>query len=76
MYYFSKESASYFKEDTAKCKIIFENVYKAAFILMTTEKKGTSSKDIQGITDIVKLDTKEHVNREDFFYGLWNCQMI
>lgn len=60
---FTEESASYFKND--KCYIIFENVYKAAFMSITKEKKGTASKDIQEITDFVKDDTKEHVSRAE-----------
>ena len=34
---FTEESASYFKSD--KCAIVFENVYKAAFMSMTKEKE-------------------------------------
>lgn len=60
---FTEESASYFKND--KCAVVFENVYKAAFISMAKERRGTSSKDIQDITDFVKLDTKESVSRKE-----------
>ncbi len=60
---FTEESASYFKN--TKCYIVFENVYKAALISITKEKKGTASKDIQEITDFVKNDTKEHVSRAE-----------
>ena len=58
---FTEESASYFKND--KCAIVFENVYKAAFMSITKEKKGTASKDTQEIVEFVKEDTKEHVSR-------------
>ena len=58
---FTEESASYFKND--KYPIVFENVYKAALLSIAKEKKGSASKDIQEITDIVKNDTKEHVSR-------------
>lgn len=60
---FTEESASYFSDD--KCASVFENVYKAAFINMSKEKKGTASKDIQDITQFVKSDTKEHVSRAE-----------
>nr|WP_308648390.1 AAA family ATPase [uncultured Agathobacter sp.] len=60
---FTEESASYFKND--KCAIVFENVYKAALMSIAKEKKGTASKDIQEITDFVKIDTKEHVSRSE-----------
>ena len=60
---FTEESASYFKDD--KCYIVFENVYKAALMSITKEKKGTASKDIQEITDFVKDTTKEHVSRAE-----------
>lgn len=60
---FTEESSPYFEND--KCRIIFENVYKAAFRLIASEKKGTSSKDIQDITEFVKVDTKEHVSRKE-----------
>lgn len=60
---FTEESASYFEND--KCAVVFENVYKAAFVSMAKEKKGTSSKDIQDITVFVKEDTKEHVSRKE-----------
>lgn len=60
---FTEESASYFKSD--KCAIVFENVYKAAFMSMTKEKKGTAAKDVQDITEFIKEDTKEHVSRKE-----------
>ena len=60
---FTEESASYFKND--KYPIVFENVYKAALLSIAKEKKGSASKDIQEITDIVKNDTKEHVSRAE-----------
>lgn len=60
---FTEESASYFQND--KCAIVFENVYKAAFITMAKEKKGTSARDVQDITDFIKEDTKEHVSRKE-----------
>ncbi len=60
---FTEESSSYFQND--KHAVVFENVYKAAFISMAKEKKGTSSKDIQDITVFVKEDTKEHVSRKE-----------
>lgn len=60
---FTEESASYFNDD--KCYIIFSNVYKAAFLSIAKEKKGTSSKDIKDITNFVKLDTNEHVSRTE-----------
>lgn len=60
---FTEESASYFKD--AKCSIVFENVYKAAFIAMSREKKGTSSRDIKDITDFIRTDTNEHVSRKE-----------
>lgn len=60
---FTEESASYFKSD--KCAVIFDNVYKGAFISIAKEKKGTSSKDIRDITDFTISDTKEHVSRKE-----------
>lgn len=60
---FTEESAAYFKED--KSLAVFENVYKAAFISMSTEKKGTSSKSTDIITNFVINDTKEHVSRKE-----------
>jgi hypothetical protein len=60
---FTEESASYFEDD--KCLAIFENVYKAAFINLAKEKKGTSSNDIDDITTFVKADTREHVSRAE-----------
>lgn len=60
---YTEESASYFTDD--KCAAVFENVYKAAFINMSKEKKGTASKDIQDITEFVKSDTGEHVSRKE-----------
>lgn len=65
---FTEESASYFNDD--KCAIVFENVYKAAFIQMTKEKKATASKDIQDITEFIKEDTKEHVSRKEINHVL------
>ncbi len=41
----SEESASCFQD--AKCAIVFRNVYKAVFMAMAKERKGTSSKDIR-----------------------------
>ena len=58
---FAEESAPNYEDD--KCEIIFNNVYKAAIKNMASEKKGTSSRDIQDITSFVKTDTKEHVSR-------------
>lgn len=58
---FTEESASYFNNN--KCYIVFDNVYKAALISITKEKKGTSSKDIKDITNFIKEDTNEHVSR-------------
>ena len=60
---FTEESASYFNND--KCAVVFDNVFKAAFMNMVKEKKGTASKNIQTITDFVKNDTKEHVSRSE-----------
>lgn len=60
---FTEESASYFKN--TKCALVFQNVYKAAFIAMTKEKRGTSSKDIRDITDFIRDDTNEHVSRRE-----------
>lgn len=60
---FTDESASYFEND--KSLAVFRNVYKAAFLCIAKEKKGTSSKDIGDITDFVKIDTKEHVSRAE-----------
>lgn len=60
---FTEESASYFKNE--KCRVIFENVYKAAFISMVREKKGTASKDIEIVTSFVKESTQAHVNRTE-----------
>lgn len=60
---FTDESASYFSDD--KCRLIFENVYKAAFHMMAYEKKGTSAKDIQKVADFVKDSTKENVSRNE-----------
>lgn len=60
---FTEESAAYFADD--KCRVIFENVYKAAFLMMAYEKKGTSSKDIQKVTEFVKDATKENVRRNE-----------
>lgn len=60
---FTEESAAYFADD--KCRLVFENVYKAAFTMMAYEKKGTSSKDIQKVTEFVKDATKENVSRNE-----------
>ncbi len=60
---FTEESASYFNND--KCAIVFDNVFKAAFMNMVKEKKGTALHDIQEITEFVKEDTKEHVSRSE-----------
>ena len=60
---FNEESASYFTDH--KCSVIFQNVYKAAFLSIAKEKKGTSSTDIKDITEFVKYDTKEHVSRSE-----------
>lgn len=60
---FTEESASYF--NNAKCAMVFENVYKATFISMVKEKKGTSAKDIKDITEFIREDTKEHVSRKE-----------
>lgn len=60
---FTEESASYFNND--KCMVVFNNVYKAAFMMMSKEKKGTASKDVQDVTDFVIRDTKEHVSRKE-----------
>lgn len=59
----SEESASYFQD--AKCAMVFQNVYKAAFMAMAKEKKGTSSKDIRQLTDFIRDDTDEHVSRRE-----------
>jgi len=60
---FTEESAAYFTED--KCRIIFENVYKEAFRTIAKEKKGTSSKDIETVTNFVRDATKENVSRNE-----------
>ena len=60
---FTEESATYFEND--KCAVVFENVYKAAFMSMLKEKRGTSAKDVQDITEFIKEDTKEHVSRKE-----------
>lgn len=60
---FTEESATYFSDD--KCQIVFQNVYKAAFISITREKKGTSSKDIKEISKFIKSDTNENVSRTE-----------
>lgn len=60
---FTEESAAYFADD--KCRMVFENVYKAAFTMMAYEKRGTSSKDIQKVTEFVKDATKENVSRNE-----------
>lgn len=60
---FTEESASYFRND--KCAMVFDNVYKAAFISMAKEKKGTASKDVKDITEFIKEDTNEHVSRKE-----------
>lgn len=62
---FTEESEAYFSDSTNKSKIIFENVYKEAFRIMAYEKKGTSAKDIETITNFVKESTKEHVSRNE-----------
>lgn len=60
---FADESASYFSED--KSRAVFENVYKEAFRMTAYEKKGTSSKGIEIITNFVKNATKEYVSRNE-----------
>lgn len=60
---FTEESASYFKD--TKCGIVFQNVYKAAFISMTKEKRGTSARDIKDIAEFIRSDTNEHVSRRE-----------
>lgn len=60
---FTEESSAYFLND--KCKLVFENVYKAAFTMIAYEKKGTSAKDIEKVTDFVKDATKENVSRNE-----------
>lgn len=60
---FTEESASYFKD--TKCAVVFQNVYKAAFIAMTKEKRGTSARDIKDITEFIRHDTNEHVSRRE-----------
>ena len=60
---FTEESAAYFTND--KSMSVFDNVYKATFLTMAKEKRGTSSKDTDIITNFVKEDTKEHVSRTE-----------
>lgn len=60
---FTEESVSYFRD--TKCAVVFENVYKAAFISMTKEKRGTSARDIRDITEFIREDTNEHVSRKE-----------
>lgn len=60
---FTDESRHYFK--STKCLAVFKSTYKSALIQMTKEKKGTASKDIQTITDFVRISTKEHVSRSE-----------
>lgn len=60
---FTEESASYFQDD--KCAMVFQNVYKAAFMTMAKEKRGTSSKDIRDVTEFIRSDTDEHVSRRE-----------
>lgn len=62
---FTSESAAYFKQPASKSRLIFENVYKEAFKSISYEKKGTSSKDIELITNFVKESTKEHISRAE-----------
>jgi len=58
---FTEESAAYFTD--AKSRVIFENVYKEAFRMIAYEKKGTSARDVEKITQFVRESTKEHVSR-------------
>lgn len=60
---FTEESSSYFKND--RCLSVFNNVYRAAFINMAKEKKGTAAKNIQDITEFTRSDTLSHVNRAE-----------
>lgn len=60
---FTEESASYFQDD--KCAMVFQNVYKAAFMTMAKEKRGTSSKDIRDVTEFIRSDTDEHISRRE-----------
>lgn len=62
---FTEESEAYFADAAGKSRIVFDNVYKEAFRSIAYEKKGTSAKDIEKITDFVRESTKEHVSRSE-----------
>ncbi|HBA48994.1 MAG TPA: hypothetical protein DCZ91_14595 [Lachnospiraceae bacterium] len=60
---FTAESATYFHD--FKSALVFHQVYKEILRLMSLEKRGTSSKDVDIITKYIKEDTKEHVSRKE-----------
>ncbi len=64
---FTEESSKYFNDtmNLDKCKLIFENVYRATAYMITNEKKGTGSKTVDVITTWIKNSTKELVSRNE-----------
>lgn len=66
---FTAESTRYFKEtmDLDKCKLIFQNVYRATAYMLAHEKKGadTGAKAVDTVTTWIKDSTKELVTRNE-----------
>lgn len=60
---FEKESRNYFKE--SKETLIFKTVYTEAVHLMCNEKRGSGTKLVEVVTDIVKKSQKSLVSRDE-----------
>ena len=60
---FTNESARFFSNSTALS--IFNEVYRAVFVEMSNEKKGTGSNFIELVTDFVKDSIKQPVSRNE-----------
>lgn len=60
---FTDESAHYFTDD--RCRLVFDNVYKAAVLVQAREKKGTDNKLTEIATDFVKSGSKTPVSRQE-----------
>lgn len=76
---FTAESSRFFSNSTALS--IFNEVYKAVFVQMAVEKKGTGKNFLEFVTDFVKGSVKEPVSRNEvraasswlLYSGLLGC---
>lgn len=76
---FTAESSRFFSNSTALS--IFNEVYKAVFVQMAVEKKGTGKNFLEFVTDFVKDSVKEPVSRNEvraasswlLYSGLLGC---